>query len=256
MDAWDTPIADVGPPGLDEGRGGRYLFLPPGYDGPEPGGYFVLRPRTNSVNFAFRPIARNGGSHADQAAYAQTLRVYRLSEAADPPPTTFVDAADQRWNTLPVYDMTYFQDINNVIQRNPVLERDKAMMALLASLGIEKGKPFEPDPETEAAMLEGLERAWAWMQDYFINRSTVAFWPDRQWQVWQFAEGQPEAGFPYETEDRLLIDERAGGRVLRAGSPRRPRVQLDTDGGGFLPALPPLRTRRGTLRRELDAPRC
>ena len=38
----------------------------------------------------------------------------------------------------------------------------------------------------------------------------VPFWEDAQWQVWKFAEGQPEAGFPYVNEDRLLIDERAG----------------------------------------------
>jgi len=101
--------------------------------------------------------------------------------------------------------------MNTVVQREPVLERDKAMMALLASLGIEKGREFAPDPATEKALLEGLQRAYAWMQDYFIHRSTVPWWDDRQWQVWNFAEGQPEAGFPYVTDDRVLIDERAGG---------------------------------------------
>ena len=49
------------------------------------------------------------------------------------------------------------------------------------------------------------------MQDYFINKSTIPYWKDRQWQIWQFAKGQPEAGFPYVTEDRILTDERAGG---------------------------------------------
>lgn len=49
------------------------------------------------------------------------------------------------------------------------------------------------------------------MQDYFINRSTVPWWENRQWQVWQFAQGQPEAGFPYVTKDRVLVDERGGG---------------------------------------------
>ncbi|MCP4388917.1 MAG: DUF1214 domain-containing protein, partial [Gammaproteobacteria bacterium] len=31
------------------------------------------------------------------------------------------------------------------------------------------------------------------------------------WQIWDFAEGQAEAGFPYETEDSVLVDDRAGG---------------------------------------------
>lgn len=211
VDAWQTPLADVGPPGDDKGAGGRYLFLPPGYAGAVPEGYLVYRPQTYGVHFAFRPVAKNGGTHADQAAYAQRLKIYPLAAATNPPPTRFVNAYPKKWNTLPVYDLTYFQDLNTVIQREPVLERDKAMMALLAGIGIEKGKPFAPDAEMQQALLEGLQRAYAWMQDYFINRSTIPWWPDRQWQVWQFAKGQPEAGFPYVTDDRLLIDERGGG---------------------------------------------
>src|SRR5690349_25001228 len=29
MDCWQAPIEDVGPAGVDEGEGGRYLILPP-----------------------------------------------------------------------------------------------------------------------------------------------------------------------------------------------------------------------------------
>jgi len=212
VDAWQTPLADVGPNGDDRGRGGKYLFLPPGYEGDIPqAGYLVYHPKTYGVHFAFRPVAKDGGTNEDQANYGRTLKVYRLSEADTPPANTFVDAYPKRWNTLPTYDMTYFHDLNTVIQREPVLERDKAMMALLASLGIEKGKEFDPDAEKQKAMLEGLQRAYDWMQDYFVNRSTVPWWNDRQWLVWQFAKGQPEAGFPYVTEDRILVDERGGG---------------------------------------------
>ena len=211
VDSWDVPLADVGPSGQDQGRGGRYLFLPPGYQGDVPEGYFVYRPRTYGVHFAFRPVAKNGGTHEDQTSYAQTLKVYRLSEADRPPATTFIDAYPQKWNTLPTYDLTYFTDLNSVVQKEPILEQDKAMMALLASIGIEKGKPFDPSEQDKRALLEGLERAYTWMQDYFVNRSTTAWWSDREWQVWQFAEGQPEAGFPYVDSDRVLIDERAGG---------------------------------------------
>jgi len=172
VDAWQTPLADVGPPGEDKG---------------------------------------DGGTHEDQSSYAQTLKVYKLSEADNPPETTFIDAYPKRWNTLPVYDLTYFTDLNTVIQREPVLERDKAMMAQLVTLGIEKGKPFDPDEETQKALLEGLQKAYDWMQLYFVNRSTIPWWENRQWQVWQFAEGQPEAGFPYVTEDRILIDDTFAG---------------------------------------------
>lgn len=213
VDAWDTPIADVGPPGSDKGNGGKYLFLPPDYDGEVPDGYLVFRPQTYSVNFAFRPVSKNGGTLEEAVEYAKRLRTYPLSKADDPPPTNFIDGYPKTYNTLPVYDMTFFQDINTVVQNEPVLERDKAMMGLLAGIGIEKGKPFEPDPVMKQALEEGLKLAYASMQSYFTTpgKSMVPYWQDRQWQVWNFAKGQPEAGFPYVTEDRVLIDERAGG---------------------------------------------
>ena len=213
VDAWDTPLEDVGPTGADKGEGAKYLFLPPGYQGSVPSGYLVYRPLTYSVNFAFRPVARNGGTHADQAAYAQTLKVYPLAQAGNPPPTRFIDAYPKTWNTLPVYDVSYFHDIDAVIQREPVLERDKAMMAMLATLGIEKGKAFAPDGETTAVLEEGLRCAYDSMQHYFVTPGLAMqrYFPDSDWQVWKFAEGQPEAGFPYVSDDRLLIDERAGG---------------------------------------------
>ena len=213
VDAWQTPIADVGPPGDDMGEGGRYLFLPPGYSADVPDGYLVYRPRTYTVAFAFRPVARNGGTNANQAAYAQTLRVYPLADAARPSATTFLDAYPKVWNTLPQYDVRFFEDLNQVIQREPVLERDKAMMAMLATLGIEKGRPFEPDPGLSAAIEEGVDCAFDAMQEYFTTPGVamVPWWPERQWQVWNFADGQPEAGFPYETNERILTDVRAGG---------------------------------------------
>ena len=45
-DCWQTAIEDVGPAGLDEGKGGRYLILPPGYSGPVPDGHIPLPSQT------------------------------------------------------------------------------------------------------------------------------------------------------------------------------------------------------------------
>ena len=211
VNAWQVPIADVGTTGDDQGEGGKYLILPPGYDGEIPSGYISYESNTYGVHFAFRPVAKNGGTHQDQAAYAQTLQWYPLSQAQNPPPTEFVDVKKNPVNTLPVYDMTYFKDMHTIIQREPVLTQDKAMMGLLASIGIEKGKSFEPSKETQSALLDGLQCAYDSMQRHFITKSVIPLWKERQWGVWKFAEGQPESGFPYVTEDRILVDERAGG---------------------------------------------
>jgi len=211
VDGWQTPIADVGPPGEDKGRGGKYLFLPPGYSEQVPKGYHTYRPATYGVHFAFRPVAKNGGTAADQSAYAQTLKVYPLAQAADPRPTTFIDASGMDWNTLPVYDGTFFTDLNAVVQREPVLERDKVMMGMLASIGICKGEPFDPDEETTTALLEGLERAYAYLQSRFITAGGALrrYWEDRQWCTFNLSKEQADSGFPFVEAGRVMVDERA-----------------------------------------------
>ena len=42
-------IADMGAAGPDKGKGGKYLVLPPGYEGEVPDGYFVVKSRTYGV---------------------------------------------------------------------------------------------------------------------------------------------------------------------------------------------------------------
>jgi hypothetical protein len=38
MDCWQMALEDVGPAGVDKGKGGKYLILPPGYKDKTPEG--------------------------------------------------------------------------------------------------------------------------------------------------------------------------------------------------------------------------
>lgn len=188
------------------------MILPPGYDGEVPEeGYIVHRSKTFGVHFAFRPVAKNGGTHADQATYARKLQWYPYAQADNPPPTEFVDTKKNPVNTLPVYDMTYFTDMNTVVQREPVLEQDKVMMAMLASLGIVRGQPFEPDEETKSALLEGLACAYDYLQDVFVTEGGgfKQIWADRQWGAFAINPEQAKLGFPFVSDTEVLIDQRA-----------------------------------------------
>jgi hypothetical protein len=158
-------------------------------------------------------VMKEGATFEDTVAYAKQLKVYHLSEADNPPPTKHIDAFSKTYGSLPTYDLTFFEDIYDVINREPVREQDKAMMGLLAEIGIEKGKPFEPSEEQKRAMLEGIKLAYASMQSYFTTegKAMLPWWESRKWYMWSFAEGQPEAGFPYVTDEKILIDQRAGG---------------------------------------------
>ena len=210
LNAWQRPLVDVGPSGEDAGKGGRYLILPPGYDGEVPSdGYIVLRSDTAAVHFAFRPVAINGGQMADQSAYAQTLKVYPLADPAATWP--FIDVHAHPINTLPVYDWTFFTDLSTVLQRETPLERDHAMTGLLGSIGMVPGQPFEPDEATKAALLEGLQCAYDYMQHWFVTDggSLKRLWDDRQHGTFNFPLEQAKLGLPFIDDTGLMIDKRA-----------------------------------------------
>jgi hypothetical protein len=225
VNAWDQPIEDVGPAGRDKGKGGKYLLLPPGYDGKKPKeelekeGYFVYTTDTYQYGFSFRPRLYNNATDKDAGDYAKGVKIYYLSQADNPPPPKHIDATEKTYDCLPYYNYTYFQDINDVVQGNPIRPQDKGMYSLLKDLGIEKGKPFKPKDRQQQAMHEGLLLAYASMQKFFVTpgKAMEPLWIDEngklksQWLIWAFAPGQPQAGFPYETEESVLVDDRAGG---------------------------------------------
>jgi hypothetical protein len=162
VDAWQTAIADVGPSGADKGEGGTYLLIPPGYKEPIPAGYLTIQSPGYRVAFAFRSVKLPGATDAD--AYARQLRMHYLSEGPHPAPQHFVDPLNMRYPTLPFYDARYFQDMYEIVSVEPVQTRDKVMMGMLASIGIEPGKPFAPTPAVKAAIDKAVVDAWFYWQ--------------------------------------------------------------------------------------------
>jgi hypothetical protein len=208
VDGWQETIADVGPSGIDEGKGAKLLFLPPGYKDTPPSGYTALPSQNYRVQFGFRSIKLPGMTDEQANAYAKTLKMYPLAKAANPKPTRFVDAYPERLSTLPFYDFRYFQDLYEIINVGPVRPRDKVMMGMLASIGMELGKPFNPPPKAKAAMERAVVDAYFYMQDRFFKvQGNNLFWPDRHYSYF-FIE-DPEGGFTFETPTALLYDNRS-----------------------------------------------
>jgi len=139
------------------------------------------------------------------------VKVYPLSDIDDPTPAAVVDVYEKPVTTYPVYDWTFFTDLNSVIQRDPVLERDKAMMGLLASIGIVPGQSLDPDEETREAMPEGLECAYDYLQHWFITDGggLRRIWDDSEWRTFNFDLEQAKKGLPFTNDTSLLIDKRA-----------------------------------------------
>lgn len=182
VDAWQETIAAVGPSGADRGKGGKYLFLAPDFSGVVPDGYIVVRSPNYRISLAFRSIKLPGMSDEDAYAYARKLRLYPLAEAADPRLTRIVDTWDKPLHTLAFYDLRYLRELHEALSGEPVRPRDKAMMGMLASLGIEAGKPFNPPLKYKAAIERGVVDAYFYMQERFYKvQSKNLFYPDRHW---------------------------------------------------------------------------
>jgi len=183
-DAWMRYVGDFGVAGPDKGKGGKYLVLPPGYTGDVPEGYFVFKAPT-FINWFFMR-----GSIADGLAPAlknirDNLKVYPLKLADQPPATEFVNITGKSYNTVTASDFSYYEALNEIIQREPIEALGSEARGLIASIGIVKGKPFNPDERmkrilTEAAVIgDATARATLYsprQKGYFVYPDSDSNW--------------------------------------------------------------------------------
>jgi hypothetical protein len=145
QDMWFRYVIDVGNAGPDRGKGGKYVLLPPSYQGAVPQGYFVANSRTYSGLMFYRGFVVNGDPKPAVDAARQYLRLYPLAQAANPPATTIVNVSGTSFNTVHANDTKFYVEVHALVQEEPVDAMDPETMGLLVSIGIEKGKPFAPD---------------------------------------------------------------------------------------------------------------
>ena len=212
-DAWHMPLEDVGPAGVDKGKGGKYLVLPPGYKEKPPEGYVVLRSSTYR-GFALLRSLPKSGSDADVAKaveYSKRIKLYPLSQAANPPKTVFADATGTLYDANIPYDSAYFDSLNRFIQHEPWIERDRGYIDILKSIGIEKGEPFQPDAEQRKRLDAAAKKAHAWLNHGFEAIFTPPWHPSARWAFltsMKFTQAA-QSGFAdpniYPTDDRGIL---------------------------------------------------
>jgi hypothetical protein len=144
-DFWFRNVIDFGNVGPDKGKGGKFLILPPGYKGEIPKGYIVARSPTFNNLLFWRGFLVDGSSKPAADSIKKTFRVYPLGQAANAPKMTFVNGSGKEMNTVHANNFAFYEEINQVVQEEPSDAMDSETLGALASIGIEKGKPFEPD---------------------------------------------------------------------------------------------------------------
>lgn len=153
-DAWFRFVVDMGIPGPDKGKGGKYLLLPPGYEGDVPEGYFVARLRSYVHWMVLRGFLVDGKPDAATEMFKKGLNVYPLKAAKNPPKMQFITGSQKTFNTIHANTAEFYEELDHVIQKEPIDMIDPQTRGLIAAIGIEKGKRFRPDKRMKAILVD------------------------------------------------------------------------------------------------------
>ena len=181
LDAWQRVLADLGVVGPDKGNGGKYLILPSGNAMVKPEGYYVVQSVGRIIFAGIRLL------DADKEKAIRELipgiKTYKWSAKGTGEVMRVRHAGDLKWSQMPPHGMAYWESLNKVVQSEPVMERDRLILAQLRFLGIEKGKPFKPDAHQkkilDEAAVVGEAMAKANTSD---KRVEPPFWPGTNWK--------------------------------------------------------------------------
>ena len=183
-DMWMRYIGDMGMMGPDQGRGGRFLVLPPGYEGEVPRvGYHVMQSQTYGVWCVIRLGLVDNKTDVANQLYEEHLRIYPYADRDDPEPTELINASGMDIDTVHSENYRYMEELGELVEQEHPDALPDAQKFLLASIGMEFGKPFRPDAELKATLEESVQvgaamlRANMW--DYVGDDKYI--YDDRRW---------------------------------------------------------------------------
>jgi hypothetical protein len=198
-DAWQIGITQVTEPG-------RYLFVGPGQEVPpdaEAEGFKIHQSATDNLMLGIRLMP---ASSAERVALLEQVKIYPYSEKDNPEPRGYIRPEGKPWLAAAPREMEHWVRLADILNREPVFERDRLFMAMLKPLGIEKGKPFTPDERQTKILTEAafVGEAMAKANDFFNPRLETSHYVDGS--RWEYASVcPPDQRF----EHYEALDERA-----------------------------------------------
>jgi len=212
-DLWQNSIVDIGLTGVDKGKGGKFLVLPPGYDDSVPDGYFVAKSSTFGATLGVRGFQVEGKTKP-AVDLMKTIKAYPLSQAAHPSATTFFNASHQPVQTLFSDNGSYFEDLAWLVEREPKEMLSDNERFQLAAIGIQKGKPFAPDANRKKVLDEAARfaSAIARTNSFASNDPAAIVYPDRKWE-WAFVGGSAK----FDSQGFVNPDQRAAFAYIAIG---------------------------------------
>jgi hypothetical protein len=205
LDFWQRPIpgprfggnayyGDVGLPGPDAGKGGKFLILPPGYNKTVPEGYFVYRSGTNNVFVFLRSFYEDPNNLAPAVALMEHAKIYPLGSQPGAKPMQYPDASGVPVNMLPISDGSAFDQLKLLVDSEGANLAEPDWLGMLASIGIVKGQPFNPDAPTRAILDRAVKTAYKMSRvvgfEEVVSGRSFLVYPDRHW-LNPVADGTP-----------------------------------------------------------------
>ncbi|PVZ85420.1 hypothetical protein C9426_19280 [Serratia sp. S1B] len=193
MDFWQRPIpvdggkyfGDVGFPGPDRGKGGKFLLLPPGYQGEVPEGYFVYRSQTNNVLVFLRSMFQDTNNLEPAVKRIESAKIYPLNGKDKVKPMQFPDASGVPVDMLPRSSDVAFNQLKSLLDSEGNHLADNDSLAMLASIGIKKGHDFKPDTHTREILNRAAQSAYKISRSIgfqtHVSGRNFQIYPDRQW---------------------------------------------------------------------------
>lgn len=182
-DHWFNYVADFGRLGPDKGKGGKFLILPPGYEGDVPEGYFVSQAKTYEHWVIWRGFQVDGSPLPAVETTKKIFKVYPLSKKDNPPQMTFVNASGVQNNTIHRMDFEIYNEINAVVQAEPSAGQSPEILGVLAAIGIKKGEPFNPDERMKKILTEAADIGAAIVRTVMAKPRDESFflYPNSSW---------------------------------------------------------------------------
>lgn len=199
---WYNWITDIGFTGPDKGKGGKYLILPPGYNGTVPDGYFVVRSQTLDNAIFWQSLLVNGDPKQGVDEVKKFTRIYPLSKAANPPAMKFINISSMEMNTIAPADYSSWETLNQIVQEEPSESLDPVTLGFFSSIGIEKGKQFAPDDRMKQILTEAAEvgDATARAVTYRMRQKDAYYYPNSAWRAGFLG------GYKFEENGSLVLD--------------------------------------------------
>ena len=199
-DFWQRPVIDLGLAGPDKGKGGKYLIMGPGQTKPDDVNVdYVYESGTMNILYGIRILT------PDPEESKRLLDSFRAYPASSPGEKQKYASVNGEWFQYQPRGLEYWERLHSIYQREPVAERDRFMLASLKFLGIEKGKPFNPDARQKAILEEAslVGEAMAQANSFESRFPGVRYRDDASWEYVIFLDPNQRVG------DHEQLDERA-----------------------------------------------